>query len=81
MAGALIGLTLLAEIAVAGGAFPTQPGVWRSLETERRLPAAHEEELLRRLRRITGCRYLHFGADGSLDAGDLAASPEPTGCE
>ena len=55
-------------------AMPSGPGIWRIQREERALTVAHEDELLRSLRRITGLDGLHFTADGALAVGEGAVA-------
>jgi hypothetical protein len=68
---ALVGLILLAEITVAQLITPRAPGIWRNTETTHQLTAAHEEQLIISLRRITGLNNLHFTPDGALALGEV----------
>jgi len=50
---------------------PLAAGIWCNREKSNRLFGAHEDQLVRSLRRITGFRQLIFAEDGSLSLGDV----------
>jgi hypothetical protein len=71
-AWALLGCLLLP---VGGAAatveMPFSAGIWCNREKEHKISAAHEDELVRSLRRITGLKKLSFTEDGSLWLGEI----------
>jgi hypothetical protein len=72
LAWALLGCLLLP----VGGAAATvemsfAAGIWCKREKEHKISAAHEDELVRSLRRITGLKELDFAEDGSLVLGEI----------
>ena len=72
LAWALLGCLLLP----VGGAAATvemsfAAGIWCNREKEHKISAAHEDELVRSLRRITGLKELDFAEDGSLVLGEI----------
>ncbi|MBO0722265.1 MAG: hypothetical protein J2P41_15675, partial [Blastocatellia bacterium] len=58
------------------GEVPFSAGIFCNRENSHKVSAAHEDELVRSLRRITGLKKLSFAADGSLLPVNLAESEE-----
>jgi hypothetical protein len=72
LAWALLGCLLMP----VGGAAATveisfAAGIWCNREKEHKVSDAHEDELVRSLRRITGLKGLSFAEDGSLSLGEI----------
>lgn len=75
LAWALLGCIILpVQVRPATGEMPFSAGILCNREKNHKVSAAHEDELVRRLRRITGLKKLSFAADGSLLPGNLAES-------
>jgi hypothetical protein len=64
-------LILLMESSPAIAEMWITPGIWCNREKQNRVSDAHEDELVRSLRRITGFQRLIFAEDGSLSLGDV----------
>jgi hypothetical protein len=63
-------LILLAQSSPAIAEMSFTSGIWCNREKRNRVSDAHEDELVRSLRRITGFQRLSFAEDGLLSLGD-----------
>jgi hypothetical protein len=64
-------LILLMQNSPAVAEMSITAGIWCNREKQNRVSDAHEEQLVRSLRRITGFQRLGFAEDGALSLGDV----------
>jgi hypothetical protein len=64
-------LILLVQNTPAIAEMSVTAGIWCNREKHNRVSDAHEDQLVRSLRRITGFQRLIFAEDGSLSLGDV----------